>query len=84
MRTKAEQQIRHCSRRFCERFGIYLDNNTQHKIIQQIQKGKAKFVERQSLRITVFEIEIEGELVKIVYDKIRKTIVTALYPEREI
>lgn len=46
--------------------------------MKQIQEGKAKLVRKESNRVGVFEVTLEGALVQVVYDKERKTIVTVL------
>ena len=83
-KIKAKHQIKHCSRRLLERFDIKLDDGLRKRIVQDIQNGRAEFVERQSKRVTVYDFQIQDKKVRVVYDKFRKTIVTALYPEREI
>lgn len=80
MVTKAKCQARHAARRSLERYGFEIN---QAAAIQKIQAGKARFIERQSLRITLWEVEAAGKRVKVVYDSKRKTIVTAL-PADEI
>lgn len=41
-------------------------------------KGKARFVDRQSNRVTRWVVEDEGREFPVVYDSRRKTIVTVL------
>lgn len=46
-----------------------------------IHNGTAKFVEKQSNRVTVFDVEIRGIEARVVYDKERKSIITAVTPD---
>ena len=69
---------KHAKERAGERFGIIFDQKTHDEVIKIIQDGKAKFVERQSNRITLFDVFIDGKECRVVYDKERKTIVTFL------
>ena len=64
-----------------ERFGIALKKHQIQEIVKAIQGNKAKFIERQSNRVTVWQIVLDSQIVNIVYDKDRKMVVTALYPE---
>ena len=78
---KRKNQIKHARRRFKQRFDISLNDNQYMQLINRIKNGKGEFVKRQSNRITIWDLEFEGELVRVVYDKKTTAIVTALYPE---
>jgi hypothetical protein len=43
-----------------------------------IQEGEAQFVEKQSNRVSIFQLTYKEKSVKVVYDKLRKTIVSFL------
>jgi hypothetical protein len=58
-----------------------MTNELHSNLIDQIQHGKSKVYDKQSNRITVHILEIEGESQRIVYDKSRKQIVTILPKE---
>jgi len=78
-RSKTEDQTRHVIRRFAERFNILITPDDISAIIKnQIQNQTAKFVFKQSLRTTVWEILFQGRFFLVVYDKIRKSLVTVL------
>lgn len=75
---KEDRQKEHGLRRLRERLGL---NSADYvEIVKMIQEGNAKFVDRQSNRITIFDVEYKGMKARIVYDKIRKNIVTAVPP----
>jgi hypothetical protein len=65
------------------RFDVALNSNQYIQLVNRIKKGKADFVRRQSNRVTLWDIEFEGQLIRVVYDKKTSAIVTALYPDRE-
>lgn len=73
--SKAHNQRVHAERRAIERFGVLLDIP---QAVKDIQSGKATFVERQSLRCTVWKITQQDKEMVVVYDKNRKMIVTVL------
>ena len=79
--SKAKAQRNHAKKRSVERFGAAIGDTGLAKIVAQIQNGQAKFVERQSLRISVWEIDYHGQRCNVVYDKQRKTIVTFLFTD---
>lgn len=92
MCSKAKTQRRHTRRRIGERFGFELSRAQYDEIIFRIQHigqdrvaqhgvGEPVFVEKQSLRVSIYKIPIEemGEVV-VVYDKERKSLATAMTP----
>lgn len=77
-KSKGECQLQHAKKRAYERLGIEMSTADICSIIRQIQAGKARFIERQSNRVTVFEISVVGNDVLVLYDSSRKTIITFL------
>lgn len=77
-RSKSKNQQRHARRRAMERFGIDLDQNARCSILSQIQNGRSILVRRQSNRVVVHEVTVDSTTMHVVYDKIRKEIVTVL------
>ena len=77
MKNKRKQMASHVRRKFWERFGIKFTRETERGIKKAISTNKARFIERQSNRISVFEVEIEGTAAKVIYDKVRHCVVTA-------
>lgn len=78
MSSKAKAERKHCLHRLRERFGVNLSENDYYGIINQIQNNKAKFVDRQSNRVTIWQLVIQQQDVVVCYDKIRKEIITAI------
>ena len=61
-----------------QRYGWQLNKHELNLIAKRVQRGDGTFVERQSNRVTVWDIEIKGEIARIVYDSQRHQIVTFL------
>lgn len=78
---KRKNQIKHARRRFKARFDISLNDNQYKQIVNRIKKGRADFVRRQSNRVTIWDLDFEGQLIRVVYDKKTSAVVTALYPD---
>lgn len=49
--------------------------------MRDIRNGNAKFVERQSLRLTVWDVKLGDAMARVIYDSIRKQLVTFLPSE---
>jgi Na+/H+-translocating membrane pyrophosphatase len=77
---KAIAERTHAKRRAYERLGVHVGNETLREIVQAIQKGQAKFICRESNRVTVFEYPVHDIPAWVVYDKHTKQIVTILKP----
>lgn len=88
MRKKKESQQRHAKKRFMTRFGIPLTTELHSILVKKIQSNGAVLVEKQSNRVSVFDVPVPPRLVecisnlRVVYDKNTKNIVTTLYEER--
>lgn len=79
--AKKKRQIKHAKRRFKERFDIYIDESELQRLSKKIEAGEAKLVGKQSERVSIYEVRVNSRMVHVVYDKRRKTIVTALPPD---
>ena len=80
MRSKKRAIKTHFQYRSIERVGVLLN---EKELINKIQKGELEFVERQSNRVTVFRYAYKNSIFRLVYDKIRKQIITVLYDKEE-
>lgn len=88
MRTKKQTQQDHAKRRFGERLGIRFSQYVNDMLLHKIHSGQTKIVEKQSNRVSVYEVvflprqqdmmfgDAKEMTVFIVYDKMRKQIVT--------
>jgi hypothetical protein len=83
-KNKSESQVVHALRRAAERYGLELNESTYRELVNRIRKPGRKgnkpaiLVERQSLRVSVWDIDLDGKMVRVVYDRTRKNIVTFL------
>lgn len=86
--TKTKGERIHSTKRFLERFNINLTLEKRERIIRKIQnrhiEKEAILIEKQTNRISLYDVIVENQVVRIVYDKIRKEIVTALHPDLEM
>jgi len=68
-----------------ERLGIRYSREIEKSWIALIRSGRVRCVDRQSNRVSVFEIPVglgEGQdFIHVVYDRMRGSIVTVLHPE---
>lgn len=80
-KTKAQNQEMHAKIRFAQRYGVMICDDTYRDMVQQIQSGKAKFIRKQSNRVSHFWVTWHDQTVPVVYDKLRGTVVTVLMPQ---
>jgi hypothetical protein len=78
MSKKTKCQKIHFRKRLLQRHGISVTATQYEQMIQMIQNGQVKPTGSINNRLGQFEIEIEGKTIQIVYDRRRKTLVTAL------
>jgi len=75
---KAVAQKHHAMNRFAERYGKVLTPRDYREAIKNIIAGNFVFIERQSNRRTVFRGVVNGVDTLMVYDSLRKRIITFL------
>lgn len=80
MSDKGDAQRDHCKRRFRERYGIDFNRHLRREFVKLIQTHQCHFVEKQSNRVSVWDLIYEGDVFRVVYDKQRKNIVT-VFPD---
>jgi hypothetical protein len=80
MRLKKKSQKQHAQKRAIQRYGVPIGPKTYNELCQKVQKQgpECVFLERQSNRVSMFAVILEGNWVPIIYDKQRHTIVTFL------
>ena len=74
MKKKKAQQI-HFFHRCLQRIGFVLDENN---LIKKIQSGELDFIKRQSNRVTIWRYYVKDKSYQVVYDKVRKQVITVL------
>lgn len=80
-RPKSACQLQHAFRRGAQRYGVFLSEESFAELVDQIQTGRGEFVERQSKRVSKWQVQYDGTPMTVIYDKKRKTIVTVLPPK---
>ena len=92
MKSKSKTLEEHATKRLAERFGVKLTQCLWDDILHQIHNKKATFYKKQSNRVTIWDVLVNireqevlddkaeaGDLmVRIVYDKMRKCIISVL------
>jgi hypothetical protein len=78
MSSKLKNIQSHAKRRFYQRIGEVLTDETKSKLISMIGSGKAVLEERQSNRISIYRTSWNDVDFRMVYDSTRKEIVTVL------
>jgi hypothetical protein len=73
----------HARQRFALRFGIEWTPELRKQLVWMIQTGRSTFLEKQSNARSLHRVTVGDQEIVVVYDKIRATVVTALYPEGE-
>ncbi len=73
--SKCKALKRHTKKRAAQRFGINVDI---HELADLIQRNCGTFIERQSNRVTVWDVEYKGATLRVVYDKLRGLPITVL------
>ena len=78
-KNKHIAQKKHALRRCYERLGYDLSEKEYQDALKSIQNGTASFKEKQSNRVSLFQLDIRGTEVLAAYDKERKTIITFMH-----
>lgn len=81
IKTKADGQQHHAIKRARQRFSLFLQEHDYDHMVSLIKKGKSEFLQRTSRRTTIHKIEFEGTSMAVVYDSMRRKIVTVMPPD---
>jgi hypothetical protein len=79
--NKRQGERRHAKKRLRQRYGINAGSKFLSQMISMIRSQKAVLIRRQSLRVSLYWVTINDVRYKVVYDRKRKMIVTALPPK---
>jgi hypothetical protein len=71
----------HAKKRAEERYGLNLNKEARHEIVQMIQTNQAEFVGKQSNNRTLWRVTYQDQPLNVVYDKARSTMCTVLPKE---
>jgi len=81
--SKKFSQNIHARRRAIDRYNLKYNRFMRKELVQKILDGRAKFIEKQSNRVSKWRIIYQGQEFDVIYDNKRKSIVTFLYPGEE-
>lgn len=84
MPTKRKSQLAHARRRALERYGIALTTTGIESIVRAIQTGHSTPVNHQTNRVVIHDVWYEGCLMRVAYDKQRKSLATVLTSEQGV
>jgi hypothetical protein len=76
--TKKAAQRDHARRRARERYGVDVPAALRDTLLAMIRKGQCTLVEKQSNRVSVFDIKHDGATYRVVYDRNTKELATFL------
>lgn len=76
--TKAKALRKHAKARAIQRYAVLLTSKDLLNIRDLIQSGKAQFLEHMTLDRGLFQVEYKERVMKVIYSKRHKTIVTVL------
>lgn len=95
--SKKDNQKYHAKRRFSQRLGIRFTQYLNDMLMHKIHTNNFKFISRESNRVSIYEItfiprpqdmmgleEVKELTVQVVYDKMRKQIVTVGSPGMDL
>jgi hypothetical protein len=71
-------QRQHAWKRLLQRFGIAVHLTQLDQMVEDIQAGKYRLLQRQSRRVSVFAVTVEGHDIAAVYDRERHAVITFL------
>lgn len=80
--SKSTAQRIHAKRSFQKRLGVKLTPELRRELVDKILSKRADLVYKQSNRVSIFDVdhEIKGKqkVLRLVFDKMRKNIITTL------
>jgi hypothetical protein len=75
-KKKAVNQIIHACRRANERYGLLVPQDRNRELVRMIQHHEGRCVGRNTCRLSVWELAVDGVLCRVLYDSHRKNVVT--------
>lgn len=81
-KSKKKSQKQHTQRRACQRYGLTIGPKTYYELCNNIKNMKdCVFLEKQSNRVSMWAVKMEGQWICVIYDKERHSIATFLPQE---
>lgn len=79
-RSKKYAERVHAKRRAFLRYHLEVDAQTRRRIVEAIWNQTATFIRRHSGRVTEWMVDMDGQTLRLLYDKSRQEIITFLPP----
>jgi len=79
--TRTAKARNHSKMRFVQRHGLNVITRELKEMARAIMSNKGVFIEKKSLRVSVFELSFRGRQVVVYYDRVRHVILTVLPPK---
>ena len=68
----------HTKRRLAERYGLTATGADIFQMAKCVAHGRATFLSRQSTTVALWQLEYQGQLIRLVFDSRSRSILTAL------
>jgi hypothetical protein len=78
--VKKQSERIHFKHRINERYGMEINRFDCRKILDKIQNGEYKFIARLSQNRKEYVVDHSGIKIRLIYDKARHELITALPP----
>jgi hypothetical protein len=75
---KKKNTRQHSQTRALQRYDIWVESRTRQKIKGMVMSNQSKFIRRVSNTCTIHEVEVDGQTMRLVWNKERSDIVTFL------
>lgn len=80
-KPKSQSERIHFKRRLRERYGIRINRNAYRELVDRVLLGETTYIFKQSNTRTIHRMIICNKSVIVVYDSMRRELVTALPPD---
>jgi hypothetical protein len=78
MKRKKDCQIEHGEARLMERFGVKMTQRLHDTIVNRINTRNCDLVLLQSNRVRIYDMDVDGLPLRIVWDRYRRVIASVL------
>lgn len=82
--TKLHSERAHAKMRFMERHNLDFNRHIRREFERLILCKQTHLIEKQSNRVSVHDVIYEGKVYRVVWDRIRKTIITTLPDKKSL
>lgn len=80
-KSKKAAQAIHAKKRAAERYNVVLSTSDLDLMVKYIQSGRCNLLQKQTNRVSLFEVDAHGKTYRVAYDRNRHSIITFLPKE---